>query len=87
MNFSFFKRTCICLQSDMKFERSAIEPETTALSLRIVVFFFSCTAKIKYFGNRFTEHKSEHTIEAGYNPSLLLRKPSSKLNPVQSVRF
>ena len=27
-------------------------------------FFFSCTAEIKYFGNRFTEHMSEHTIEA-----------------------
>ena len=39
-NGSLFAGYCICLQSDMKFERSAIEPETTALSLRIVVVFF-----------------------------------------------
>ena len=48
----------------MEFEQSEIDPETAALSLRIVVVFFSCTAKIKYFGNIFTEHESEHTIEA-----------------------
>ena len=54
LDYLFSKRTCTCSQSDMKFERSAIDP--AALSLRIVVFFFSCTAKIKYFGNRFTEH-------------------------------
>lgn len=39
MYVPFFQRVCICLQSDMKFERSAIDAwETAALSLRMVHF-------------------------------------------------
>ena len=40
------KRACTYLQSDMKFERSAIDPETAASSLLIVHFFLAVRLKL-----------------------------------------